>query len=556
MTGLHFKCSRVVLLAVFVANNAVAQPISDAELTRRQALQQEQAQSRAAPASDVFTPLKATPSADFTLVPETPCFTIREVDWQGQQAFGWIAEKGALLRDKCVGALGLRAFQDHLTRQLIARGYITSRVLIPEQNLSGGRLQVQVIPGRIGQLVDQGDPPGLHRTVWPAASGDLLNQRDLDQALENIRRLPSQQAVEFDLVPGAKLGDTDLLIKHAPIKRWRGSLSLDNSGAESTGKYQLGGVLSVDSPLHLYDSLTLSLNSNADVGNSALGTRASSLNWSVPLGYWSFLVGANQSSYKQTVAAFAGNNIYGGRSHGLELGVGYVAYRTSTAKGSAQVKLNRKVSRSHIDDVEIEVQYRDVVGYELSFSHRHYIGARTVELGLGIKGSLPGQSSAPGLIIGAPEWDGRYQFETAHASLTLPFRALGQTLRYQASLRFQHASTLLPVFELFSIGNRYSVRGFDGAATLAAENGVTWRNDLTWSLGASGQELYLALDAGRVGGSSAASLLGKSLAGAALGWRGRWSRFNYDMTVGRALSKPAGFNTSPSTVTVSAGADF
>lgn len=550
------KPACVALAVAFMTIEAVAQPISDAELTRRQAQQQEQAQSRAANKPDVFTQPGSDGRNAFGLSEETQCFPVRDIEWRGTGRFDWIAAEGHAVSGKCIGAKGLRAFQDHLTRKLIDKGHITSRVLIPEQNLASGRLAVQVVPGLIGKIRDQGVPPGMSRMVFPTEDGELLDQRDLDQAMENMRRLAGQQAVEFDLVPGAEPGQTDILVRHPQASRWHGLLTLDDSGADSTGKYQLGGVITVDSLLHLYDALTVTLNRNANFDNAALGTHSSSINWSVPFGYGSFLLGANQSKYKQTVAGFGGDIVYSGHSYGAEIGIGYVPYRTSGAKGAIQLKLNRKVSRSRIDDTEVEVQYRNVVGYDASFTHRHYLGRTTLDFGIGIKGSLPQHSSAPGLIVGAPDWDGRYQIRTANASLAVPLQLAGQNFRYQGSVRVQRAATLLPVFEHFSIGNRYSVRGFDGASTLAAEDGWLLRNDFAWTIGRSGHEIFFGLDAGAVGGPNADTLLGKSLAGAVLGVRGRHSRFNYEITIGRPLNKPDGFNTEQSTITVAAGAEF
>jgi len=100
------------------------------------------------------------------------------------------------------------------------------------------------------------------------------------------------------------------------------------------------------------------------------------------------------------------------------------------------------------------------------------------------------------------------------------------------------------------------VRGFDGATTLAAENGWLLRNDLTWSIGQTGQDVYLALDHGRVGGANAGLLLGRALTGTALGWRGRISNFNCELTAGWPLNQPQGFKTQQPTYTVSVAAEF
>lgn len=74
---------------------------------------------------------------------------------------------------------------------LTERGYVTSRALIPKQNLTGGTLQLKVLMGCIGAIRNTPDSDiGWARMVLLAGLEDLLNQRDLDQALESIRRLP------------------------------------------------------------------------------------------------------------------------------------------------------------------------------------------------------------------------------------------------------------------------------------------------------------------------------------------------------------------------------
>ncbi|MGT2490225.1 ShlB/FhaC/HecB family hemolysin secretion/activation protein [Cupriavidus basilensis] len=69
----------------------------------------------------------------------------------------------------------------------------------------------------------------------------------------------------------------------------------DNAGLDNTGRYQMAGTLTVDSPLFLYDSLTISGSSNANVGNGAAGTRSSAINYSIPFGYRNVFFNANQS---------------------------------------------------------------------------------------------------------------------------------------------------------------------------------------------------------------------------------------------------------------------
>lgn len=97
---------------------------------------------------------------------------------------------------------------------------------------------------------------------------------------------------------------------------------------------------------------------------------------------------------------------------------------------------------------------------------------------------------------------------------------------------------------MVSIGNRYTVRGFDGEYTLMGENGWYLRNELSSSLPRLHSSVYAGLDAGAVYGVSTDILTGRTIAGMALGMRGTFpSGLFYDIFISRALYKPDGFHT-------------
>lgn len=124
-------------------------------------------------------------------------------------------------------------------------------------------------------------------------------------------------------------------------------------------------------------------------------------------------------------------------------------------------------------------------------------------------------------------------------------------MAYQFNWQIQRAKTPVVPADYFTVGDRYTVRGFDGQMTLAAENGWALRNDLSLNLGNLGQQLYAGLDMGQVGGPSVRYLPGRTLIGAAAGLRGRLSvpyvDASYDVSMGWPLKKPQFFHT-PSAV--------
>jgi hemolysin activation/secretion protein len=546
------------LAAVAVIGSSVAafaQPLPDggraAEIQRRQELEIDAQRQRAAERPDVLTP-EGQPAAKALQFPaETPCFVIKQLVWDGAQPPAFVLQASRAVVDHCVGGQGLRTLQEYLTSELVDSGRVTARVLVPEQSLAEGRLTLRYVPGRISGV--KGDNTvGWWRTAVPTGPGGELNQRDLDQALENIRRLGGQADATIDVAPGPELGDSDIVIRPGSGKRWHGYVGGDNGGLDAIGKYQVNAGLTLDSPLFLYDQLSVSWNSNARWRDSNSNTRAASINYSIPFGYWAFFAGASKSTYRQTVAGFDEPIIYGGTTKQVQAGVSVVPYRGPSYKGNASFTLLRKRTDSTLNDVPIDVQRRDVTGYEFSYGHRQYLGQSVLDVGGGVRGTLPHYSDQPGYVYGDPDWNGRSTIYTGNIGLYVPFKIAEQPFAYQGNWQIQHAKTAVVPADYFTIGNRYAVRGFDGQMTLAAEDGWSLRNDLSLNLesltGLAGQQLYTGVDVGRVGGPSAAFLSGRTLVGAVAGLRGRFSmpyvNASYDLSAGWPLKKPESLKTS------------
>jgi hemolysin activation/secretion protein len=350
------------------------------EVQRRQDQETEAQRARAAERPDVFTPPATVPaSAGGLRFPvESPCFPIREIHWTGAQPPEWLSDRAAAAVGQCVGGRGLQALQKDLLAHLVDHGYVTTRILVPEQSLAGAALTLRYIPGVIAKVQSEG-MPGWWRTALPTGPGGMVDQRDLDQALENIRRLSGQSDASIDLVPGAALGESDVVLHPGTGKRWHGYVGGDNAGMDSTGKNQVNAGLTLDSPLFLYDQLSLAWNSNADMGDSAAGSRSSSISYSIPFGYWSLFVDASKSTYRQTVAGFDTPIVYAGTSRQIDGGISVVPYRGTNYKGTATAKLYRKWSSNTIDDT----------------------WPRGRLLGIG-KGGCPNKS-----CNGSPEWEPR-----------------------------------------------------------------------------------------------------------------------------------------------------
>jgi len=76
-----------------------------------------------------------------------------------------------------------------MNRALMSRGFSTSRVAVPEQNLSSGELRLVLLVGYIHVVrFADGSDTVYWKNLFPFRAGDVLNVRDIEQA----KRLPSQ----------------------------------------------------------------------------------------------------------------------------------------------------------------------------------------------------------------------------------------------------------------------------------------------------------------------------------------------------------------------------
>jgi hemolysin activation/secretion protein len=535
------------LLGCVLAAPAFSQAINDVadnELQRQ--LQREEARRREDEATpDVRLQAPLPPRPDGYPDGETPCFVIRQVSVEGAGAddFQWALAAADPALGRCLGSTGINTLVGAVQNALIARGYVTSRVLAAPQDLQGGELHLKLVVGRIRAIrFADSTPRGGYASALPARSGDILNLRAIEQGLENFKRVPRAQA-DIQIVPGEKPGDSDLLIKWATGRGYRFSLSADDSGTESTGAYQGGVTISLDNPSGLYDLFYATLNRNlpGDSTSGTHGTKGYALHYSVPYGYWLASLQVNDYRYHQTVAGASQDYVYSGTSTNTELKLARLVYRDAVRKTTLSLRAYQRRSRNFIDDTEVEVQRRRMGGFAAGIHHKEFIGNSTVDASLTWKAGTSdfGTLAAPEELYG--EGTSRPRLLNADVNLSVPF---GREFVYQAAWRAQWNRTVLVPQDRFAIGGRYTVRGFDGESSLSAERGSLVRNDLIWSLPGTNQQLYAALDHGAVSGPGAMRLLGRHLTGMALGWRGQLGHLQADVFAGRPLLMPLGFRTA------------
>ncbi|WP_255557155.1 ShlB/FhaC/HecB family hemolysin secretion/activation protein [Sodalis sp. dw_96] len=498
--------------------------------------------------------LSAPPSGRSTLAfpVEFPCQTIHRVTLEGTEALPrWLRLKDLTEQapGHCLGAQGINQLMGALQNRLTDHGWITTRVLAPEQDLRSGTLRLMILPGRVGQVLFTADSPGhaaLFNTV-PTRNGDLLDLRDIEQGLENLQRLPTVTA-DVELIPGQLAGESDIRIQRSQSRFYRLGTWLDDGGTRATGRYQSGLMLALDNPLSFSDLFYVTL--GRDLGFAGhKNIKTYSAHYSVPFGYWLFSVNGGHYDYTQNVTEIVTRDphykLYQGNSGNLSAQAKRVVHRGAGHKTSLSYDVMARKSRNYSNHNKLENQTRRTSAWRLGVSHRHHIGAATLDAGLSYQqgtrwfGAAPANEEITGTgtaLAKITRWS---------ALLNAPFFVGSERFRYVAQYSHQLSHRLLTPPDQFAIGNRWTVRGFDGERTLSADNGWFVRNDIAWRTPVPSQELYLGIDYGELHGRIDLKSPGRRLAGGVTGLRGAWPAFglSYDVFTGIPLSKPDGLGT-------------
>ena len=323
---------------------------------------------------------------------------------------------------------------------------------------------------------------------------------------------------------------------------------MDDAGSNSTGKYQGTATLSLD---HLFTVNDLFYGSyNHDLGGGYDGKRGTDgyyLSYIIPMGYWLLSSSYSKSNYNQTVAGAIVNYLYSGESRLLGADLSRVLYRDSKRKTTVTVGGWYRESKNFINDVEVESQRRKTAGWKASLDHTEYLSNATLTGNITYKRGTGAFNAmrAPDEQFG--EAFTRVGIFQANASLQVPFKVGQQNLQYLVEWRSQYSRKPLTPQDRFSIGNRYTVRGFDGEQTLMADNGFLVRNEISGSIPKLPMQWYSGIDYGEVGGKTAYEpnpLLGTSLMGMVVGLRGQVLKsVSYDVFVGTPLKKPDHYKT-------------
>jgi hemolysin activation/secretion protein len=432
--------------------------------------------------------LKELPGKEAKPTPPTApadarCFPIKDIELKGADSLS-DSDKDRLLKPyigQCLGVTQLNELLKVITNHYIEKGLVTSRAYLPQQDLSGGHLQVLVVEGRLEGLKGAEGSGLSERELamsFPGKPGELLNLRDIEQMVDQLNRLPSNHA-QTELTPGQTIGGSEVLVKNTPQKPWRVGVSRHNDGQKSTGEQQWGTAFDWDSPLGLTDQLALRGGHDA-VSDHQKTSRNAMLYYNLPFGWWNLSYTYSQSEYRALGQANGFNFKQSGDSQNHQLRLERVIHRDALSKTSLNTGLAYLRTNNFIEDSKLTASSNRISEAQFGINHGRRVGNAFVNLDLGLQngiGALDAQGNhdpGPGLP------DARYRKYTATLSYLQPFVLGGESFSFSSLMTGQRSEDVLFSPQRMSLGGQSSIRGYKDQS-LSGDSGGYWRNDLRWS---------------------------------------------------------------------------
>lgn len=424
------------------------------------------------------------------------CAQLKKIEISGWQAMSDSKQK-KLFRDligKCIDGTVFSKAIDILNQYHHARGYVTTQVSVPKQNINTGIIRLDVIKGRVQKIIieesldealkekleddsvermqETKDDPNsfLHKlalktqklTAFGNIEGEVLNIKDIDQGVYQINRLASNKSV-MKIEPGDSVGESIIVLNKKKIRKRKFSVGAGygNKGNDFTGvRTSLVNIIA-DNALFLNENIVLGYVGTLEGDSSKKHSKVFNGSITIPFGYYTFGFDYSKSDFLGTQDGDGSTSKVTGFSDSNNVSIDRLILSNNKARINLQSSLTSKKSASYLNYVKTVESERKLVTVNLSSSISYYPND-SINLYLkpayskGIKGFNAKKDERQ-----INQDLSRAQFEiykiyasfTKHLKLKIPFS-------FTSEFNGQISKDSLFGSEQISIGGNYSVRGY------------------------------------------------------------------------------------------------
>lgn len=387
---------------------------------------------------------------------------------------------------------GITAASNALQNLYIQAGYAGVVTSVPVQTLSNGKVRIDVLEGKLDQIVVQGNNSFSNSNIkagLPSLKfGSTPNLVDLDTHTLMVNENPSK-SVRVVFQPGLRTGQLDALVVTEEQNPLQWTAAIDNTGSSSSGRYRASLVFQHANVFDLDHVFNVRL--NAPVADPASGL-AAGLTYRVPLyaQYASVDMLASYSNVKnRATPTAAGDLSFAGQGQAVGVRYNWHLPRVGKSKQKISAGLDWRQYRNECSigtlgpqgcgPAAASVEVHPVTLAYQVFNPGNYSANMQFATNVLAGGSL-GQAqnfeaSRPGSTPRYWVLSGGYQLvRSLENQSTVSWRA-----------NAQHSPHALISAEQFGVGGASSVRGYaerELVGDRGAATSVEWSTSLPWPL--------------------------------------------------------------------------
>lgn len=425
---------------------------------------------------------------------------------------------------RCLGSDGIMKVATAIQDFYINKGFITTRISLPSQNVKSGTLVLDVEAGRIDKVIIE--RKNFNEWMFPFRSEDVLNVRDLEQGLENIQQVPNASE-NIRIEPAEKKGYSNIIIDVDRKKNWSVKAGYSNWGNKETGRY-LMSIVGYFHNVTGFSDLFYLVGTRSTTGNY----ENASLYYSLPVGYWSYSVMYSNSTSRQVIPLDSTALDYVGKSDIWVAKASRTLYRDKTRILAGSAELIHRKSGYKINGQELVLQKRnmDNLKFGANYSQRLENAYWNSSLSWQRFITCLGADKTPDMLYGDVSTLSQvYNFESTYS------RYFTNTI-FSSTFFAQFAPGNLTLQDQMTLGDRWNVRGFENSTGLNSNSGYYLQNTLYYPLGIIDASFYSGIDIGQVKKDTEYGR--ELLLGSAIGLQGSVGSMVWDSSLSIPLKYP------------------
>ena len=480
------------------------------------------------------------------------CFLLEQIILEGAEELSKKKqdEMFASHYHSCLNSEEINKVITEVTNWYIEKGFITTRLYVPEQNVETGILNLKVVEGRVERVV-QNDDHTIDRmevyTAFPIHKNKKLNIKDMEQGIDQLNRLPSNNA-QTKVMPGSSVGNSIIQVTNEQSDSFRGYVEASNS-LNSNGDPKLNLRVEKDNLFYLSDQIQYVYGTGLIKTNEEVN-KNHNVSYSIPFGYWTVKPGYSYFRSLTKLDVAGTKYPYESFTNAYNINSDYVLYRWKASLLTLALGVVYKNKNTYFADQKLDTLSRRTTDVEIGldftdkYSGGFYDIRFTITQGTRLFGAKKDDPNETG-----PEYP-RAQFRKYSIDYSW-IHYFESGLKYSSNGRLQFSENPLYSEEQIGVGDRYTVRGFNKGFFLG-DNGFYIRNELSLPFYYKGSsvilkniwspELFVGLDFGYAGKKGGSALYGAesgaTLSGFAFGARNNAKYFNLGITAGIPITQP------------------